>query len=39
MNNLLSILIILIFSFVNSYAIAGDDGKLKLNGKKIIMDM
>ena len=34
MNKLLSILIIILFSFVNSYANAGDDGKLKLNENK-----
>ena len=38
MNKLLSVLIIILFSFVNSYAIAGDDGKIKLNGNKK-MDM
>ena len=31
MNKQLSILIIIFFSFINSYANAGDDGKLKLN--------
>ena len=34
MSRQLSILIITIFTFVNSYANAGDDGKLKLNENK-----
>ena len=34
MSRLLSILILIIFTFINSYANAGDDGKLKLNENK-----
>ena len=34
MSRQLSILIFIIFAFVNSYANAGDDGKLKLNENK-----
>ena len=34
MNKLLSILIIILLSFVGNFAIAGDDGKLKINGNK-----
>ena len=34
MSRQLSILIITIFAFINSYANAGDDGKLKLNENK-----
>ena len=32
MNKLLSVLTILIFSFLSTHAIGGDDGKLKVNG-------
>ena len=34
MSRQLSILIFIIFAFVNSYANAGDDGNLKLNENK-----
>ena len=34
MNKLLPILIIILFSFLSNIAIAGDDGKLKVNGNK-----
>ena len=34
MNRQLSILVLIISAFVNSYANAGDDGKLKLNENK-----
>ena len=32
MNKLLSALTILIFSFISTHAIGGDDGKFKVNG-------
>ena len=32
MNKLITALTILIFSFINTHAIGGDDGKLKVNG-------
>ena len=32
MNKLLTFLIVILFSFIGNVAIAGDDGKLKLNG-------
>ena len=32
MNKLLTILIVILFSSISNVAIAGDDGKLKLNG-------
>ena len=34
MNKLLSVIIIILLLFVNNIAIAGDDGKLKINGNK-----
>ena len=34
MNKLFSVLIIILLSFISSIAIAGDDGKLKVNGNK-----
>ncbi len=34
MNKYLSVLTIIIFSFTSTFVAAGDDGKLKLNGKK-----
>ena len=33
MKKLFSVLLILIFSLINSLAIAGDDGKIEINGK------
>ena len=34
MNKLLSVIIIILLSFLSNMAIAGDDGKLKINGNE-----